>query len=76
MSSDELLSTALRVMGRHMDHREPDPEDVQALRDAVPAETARNQPIDVLAGQMIDEQLKEAKKPSKTIEEVESGRAL
>ena len=62
-------------MGRHMDHREPDPQDVEALRDALPANTTTEPPIDVLAARIIDEELKRARTPHKTIEEVESRHA-
>jgi hypothetical protein len=76
MSSDELLSTALRVMGRHMDHKDPSPQDVNALRNAAAGRSEAEAAIDVLAGRIIDEELQKSRsRMARTVTEIESDRA-
>jgi hypothetical protein len=63
-------------MGRHLDHREPNPRDVKVLRDAAPCETGTEPAIDDLAAQIIDEEVKKGRsKPARSIAAVESERA-
>ena len=51
MSSEELVMTALRVLGAWNDRRKPAPADIQVLKEAVPSAT--HLPVDELSCQII-----------------------
>jgi len=70
MPSEELLPIALRVMGRHLDHREPAMPDVERLRQALPGNSGLS--IEEMASRIIDRELRKGVAPRDTIVAVES----
>jgi len=56
MPSEELLSIALRVMGRHLDCREPELHDVEKLRQSLSADPGLS--VEELASRIIDRELR------------------